>query len=220
MTTSKAEYFDVLIIGAGASGLSCALTLGSGLQKPFAQGKSVALLSHQKSSALQRAVLNNVLGIAPGTLGSTLLSEGLLQLQQLYPDLRCLEGKALRIEPIDGAYRINTTQGELIAQTTVVAIGSGQPCTLEGLEVYIMPHAKARPEKNRIQLRHTDLCVAPGLYVTGTLAGVRSQVAIAMGTGASVATDIMTAWNQGQHVQIHDALPPTAERNPIGVSEK
>ncbi len=38
-----------------------------------------------------------------------------------------------------------------------------------------------------------------GIYVAGTLAGWRSQFSIASGSGASVATDILTLWNKGEH---------------------
>jgi hypothetical protein len=38
--------------------------------------------------------------------------------------------------------------------------------------------------------------VAEGIYVAGTLAGWRSQLSIAAGSGA-VATDILTLWNNG-----------------------
>ena len=42
--------FDALIIGGGAAGLSCALVLGSGLKKPFAEGKNVAILFEKDST--------------------------------------------------------------------------------------------------------------------------------------------------------------------------
>ena len=51
---------DTIIIGGGAAGLSCALVLGSGLKKPFAEGKNVAIIMHQKASHLQTALFNNV----------------------------------------------------------------------------------------------------------------------------------------------------------------
>ena len=38
------------------------------------------------------------------------------------------------------------------------------------------------------------------------IAGCRSQFAIAAGSGASVATDILTLWNGGNHVKIHDKI--------------
>ena len=39
---------DVLIIGAGVSGVSCALILGSAQNKPFAMDKKIAIVAHQK----------------------------------------------------------------------------------------------------------------------------------------------------------------------------
>ena len=45
-----------------------------------------------------------------------------------------------------------------------------------------------------------------GVYVCGTLSGCRSQFAIAAGSGASVATDILTLWNNGEHSQVHDKV--------------
>jgi len=57
------KNFDVLIIGGGASGMSCALVLGSAKEKPFAKNKNIGIVIHQKSSHLQTALFNNVLGI-------------------------------------------------------------------------------------------------------------------------------------------------------------
>jgi hypothetical protein len=46
--------------------------------------------------------------------------------------------------------------------------------------------------ENKEQLHNTDHKVAEGIYVAGTLAGWRSQLSIAAGSGAAVATDILT----------------------------
>ena len=71
---------------------------------------------------------------------------------------------------------------------------------------FVEPHQKAPSEKQRIQLKNNDHKVAEGIYVTGTLAGSRSQVAIAAGSGAAVAADILTLWNGGNHAQVHDSI--------------
>ncbi len=68
----------------------------------------------------------------------------------------------------------------------------------------MIPHQKANPKKDRIQLKNKDFLVKQGLYVCGTIAGLRSQFAIAAGSGATVATDILTLWNDGNHTKIHD----------------
>ena len=45
--------FDVLIIGGGVSGMSCALVLGSAHKKPFVTDKKIGIITHQKASSLQ-----------------------------------------------------------------------------------------------------------------------------------------------------------------------
>ena len=42
--------YDVLIVGAGAAGMSCALVLGSAKNKPFAIDKKIGIIAHQKTS--------------------------------------------------------------------------------------------------------------------------------------------------------------------------
>jgi hypothetical protein len=80
-------------------------------------------------------------------------------------------------------------------------LGTNQNCVLEQ---YTEWHQKTKPEKERIQLKNNDHLIEDGLYVAGTLAGWRSQFAIACGSGASVATDILTLWNDGEHMKVHD----------------
>ncbi len=59
--------FDVLIIGSGVADMSCAQILGSAKNKPYLLDKKIEIVIHQKSSSLEKAVFNNVLGFAPGT---------------------------------------------------------------------------------------------------------------------------------------------------------
>lgn len=199
--------FDVLIIGGGVSGMSCALLLGSAKEKPFAADKNCGIIVHQKASSLQDALFNNAYGIAPGTLGADLLTESKNQLYQVYPHITQIENeKVLSIEGKAGDFKINTNKNTYTSKIIVVSIGAGNPFTIEGLEEYVIPHEKTIPEKNRIQLKNIDHKVAEGIYVTGTLAGWRSQLAIAAGSGAAVATDILTLWNDGKHVQVHDSV--------------
>src|SRR5690554_7606025 len=56
------------------------------------------------------------------------------------------------------------------------------PFTIEGcLQPYVIPHKKSLPQKNRLQLANNDHLVFKNVYVAGTLAGHRSQLAIAAG---------------------------------------
>ncbi len=199
--------FDVLIIGGGAAGLSCGLILGSALPKSFTTGKKVGIVMHQRTSHLNTALLNNALGIEPGTPGRDILQAGSRQLATLYPEVQQLgKEKVMKIEFLNSGFDITTNRNSYTASIVVVAVGYSNLLTIQGLEEYVIPHQKAKASKDRIQLKNEDQLVAPGLYVAGTLAGCRSQYAIACGSGAGVATDILTLWNNGEHTKVHDKL--------------
>ena len=135
-----------------------------------------------------------------------MLEESLEHLTQSYPHVQQIHGeKVLSISGEAGNFTVTTNKSSLQAKIVVIAIGAN-PFTIEGLEAFVMPHQKAAPEKNRIQLKNTDHLVTEGIYAAGVLAGHRSQLSIAAGSGASVATDILTLWNKGNPVQVHDAL--------------
>jgi len=199
--------FDLLIIGGGAAGLSCALVVGSGLEKAFAENKKAGIILHQRSSHLQSALLKNVFGIAPGTKGMNVLKDGVDHLAEMYPEMQQITGEKVKeVREIDGGYEIITNKSEYRSKMIVVAVGYTSPFRIKGLEQYLVPHKKAKLSKNRVQLENKDHLVKQGLYVAGTLAGWRSQYAIASGSGAAVATDILTEWNNGQHTKVHDKL--------------
>lgn len=199
--------FDVLIIGGGVSGVSAALIFGSAKEKSFMADKQIGIIAHQRASSLQNALFNNAYGIAPGTLGRNLLNSSLKHLQNLYPQILQIEcEKVVRISGEFGNFTITTNKNTYHSKLIMIGIGAGNPFMIEGLENYIIPHKKAAPEKNRIQLENNDHLVTEGIYAIGTLAGHRSQLVIAAGSGASAATDVLTLWNDGKPVQIHDAV--------------
>ena len=199
--------FDVLIIGGGVAGVSCALILGSAKNKAFASDKNIGIITHQKTSALQEALFNNAYGIPAGKLGSELLEESLQQLSTLYPHITQIEDeKVMKITGSFPNFEVITNKASYSTQNIVVAIGSSNTFAIEGLMDYVSQHPKAIVEKKRIYLKNNDHKVAEGIFVAGTLAGHRSQLAIAAGSGAAVATDILTLWNNGIDVQSHDSI--------------
>lgn len=199
--------FDVLIVGGGAAGMSCALVLGSAQNKAFAADKKIGIVMHQKASHLQTALFNNVLGLAPGTTGQTILDEGIEQLHSMYPDVtQIAKEKVLAITKTDDFFTVRTNKQIYNSKLVVVAVGYTNLLTIKGLEPYIEPHPRAVAEKERIWLKNTNHLITEGLYVAGTLAGWRSQFAIASGSGAQVATDILTLWNDGKDAQVHDKV--------------
>ncbi len=199
--------FDALIIGGGAAGLSCALVLGSAQNKPFTVGKCIGIVTHQKTSHLQTALFNNVLGLKPETLGADILDDGKAQLAALYPHIHQIDKeKVTAIEKQAENYSITTNKNTYHSKIVVIAVGYTNLMTITGLEHYIEPHPRTAIEKDRIWLKNEDHLIEKGLYVAGTLAGWRSQFAMACGSGSHVATDILTLWNNGKHTKIHDKI--------------
>lgn len=199
--------FDVLIIGGGVSGISCALVLGSAKNKYFVTDKKIGVIAHQKTSSLQEALLNNVYGISSGKLGSDLLSESIQHLSESYPHIDQIPNeKVVKIERQSTEFTIFTNKNTYESKIVVVGIGAANTFAIEGLMEYVEPNQKTLPEKQRIQLKNSDHKVTEGIYVIGTLAGWRSQVAIAAGSGAAVATDILSLWNGGMQTQVHDSI--------------
>ncbi|MES2853986.1 MAG: FAD-dependent oxidoreductase [Bacteroidota bacterium] len=199
--------FDVLIVGGGVSGISCALVLGSAKNKSFVSDKRIGIFTHQKASSLQEALFNNAYGIPPGKLGSELLEESTEHLSKAYPHITQIPGeKVLKIEGQFPEFTVITNKNSYQTKTIVIGIGSANSFAIDGLMHYVEPHQKSLPEKQRIQLKNSDHKVAEGIYAIGTLAGWRSQLAIAAGSGAAVATDILTLWNDGVQTHAHDSI--------------
>lgn len=199
--------FDAFIIGGGAAGLSCALVLGSAKNKAFAQDKKIGIVVHQRTSHLQTALFNNVLGLDPGTTGQSILENGKKQLANLYPQVIQIESeKVIEIYKSEEHFTIVTNKSTYTSRLVVVAVGYTNLMNIKGLENFIEPHPRSVATKERIWLKNDNHLMEKGLYVAGTLAGGRSQFAIAAGSGAQVATDILTLWNGGIDSQVHDKI--------------
>lgn len=199
--------YDCLIIGGGVSGMQCALVIGSAQNKAYAEGKKVGIIMHQKASHLQSALFNNVLGLPKGTKGEDILQQGREQLKELYPHVDQIEKeKVLAVLDDTDGYKVITNKNEYITKIVVVALNYAKPFEIAGLEKYVERHSRANVMKDRIQLRNFGHLIKEGLYVCGTLAGWRSQFAIAAGSGASVATDILTFWNDHTPTKVHDKI--------------
>lgn len=183
------------------------MVLGSAYRKEYAASKKIGIITHQKSSNLHEALFNNAYGIAPGTLGSELLASSLVHLSTEYPHVTQIEGeKVLRVDGRAPHFEIITNKATYRSAIIVVATGWINTFNIDGLTRYVVPHVKSLPEKQRIQLQNVDHKVDDGIYVAGTLAGWRSQLAIASGSGAAVATDILTLWNDDTNSQSHDSI--------------
>lgn len=200
--------FDVLIIGGGVAGMSCALVLGSAEFKAYAKDKKTGIVMHQKASALDGALFNNVLGIAPGTTGKEILETGRKQLSETYPHVVQINNeKVTSVTPVETGFLVQTNKHSYSSSIVVVAVGPSNLFNIEGLHKYVETHQNLPLKKDRIQLTNKGHLVDKNLYVAGVLAGWRSQFATAAGSGAHVATEILTLWNDGQTSMVHDSEP-------------
>jgi len=120
--------FDVVIIGGGVSGVSCALLLGSAQNKAFAADKKIGIITHQKASSLQNALFNNAYGIAPGKLGSELLIESVEHLQKLYPHVEQIaDEKVVEIQGEYGNFTVLTNKNSYKTKLVAIGIGASNP---------------------------------------------------------------------------------------------
>jgi len=135
------------------------------------------------------------------------LSESIQHLSDAYPHIIQIPNeKVLKIEGESPEFTITTNKKIYKSKMVVIAIGAANTFAIEGLMHFVEPNKKTPPEKQRIQLKNIDHKVAEGIYVCGTLAGHRSQLSIAAGSGAAVATDILVLWNNGMETHSHDSI--------------
>jgi hypothetical protein len=141
------------------------------------------------------------------TIGKNILIEGRQQLSTLYPAISQIENeKVISITDTVSGYIVLTNKNTYTSKIIIIALNYSKPFVIKGLDAFIEPHKKANPEKDRIQLRNREGLINRGLYCCGTIAGCRSQFSIAAGSGAAVATDVLTLWNNGNHVKVHDKI--------------
>lgn len=93
---------------------------------------------------------------------------------------------------MEGGFLLLPNKNTYASKKVILAIGYAQPFLISELDDFVIPHKKAKPSKERIHLINVDHLIYPGLYVAGNLAGHRIQYADACGSGAAVATDILT----------------------------
>lgn len=121
--------------------MSCALILGSAQHKSYAENKKVGIIFHQKTSDLQNALFNNVLGLPAGTTGAAILKDGPKHLEKLYPKvIQIGKEKVLKIGPIPSGFTVETNKNRYRAGKVVIAAGYSDLLRIKGLENYIIPH--------------------------------------------------------------------------------
>src|SRR5690606_22564146 len=125
----------------------------------------------------------------------------------VYPHIQQIHTeKVVSVVKNSTGFYVTTTENVYETNVVVIAINSSNPMSIAGLENYVIPHQKSLPQKNRIQLKNNDHLVDINMYVSGTLAAHRTQLANAARSGAAAATDVLTLWNNGVATHAHDRL--------------
>ncbi len=199
--------YDVVIIGGGASGLSAAITLGSGAEKlAFVADKKVLVIDSGKSH-LKIAKLFNAAGVTKGTPGVDVLAD-LKERATAYPNVELLDGTVTAVSGSAGAFTVKTEDAEFEAGIIVFATGMAS-IDIEGIGANVVENKRAtKPGTLMIEGSESGR-IAEGKYVTGVATGAASMFTMAAGLGAQTATDIMSSWND-KYVVIHDVNAPKA----------
>ena len=193
--------YDVAIVGGGASGLSCALTLvsarGRGWQ--WAEGRRYIVFDTDNSD-LKKALLRNVPGL-DNVLGTDLLQKIREQIDQ-WDGVDFLQEEVKSIWKKEEGFELQTTSGKSFTADYVVLAGGFHSFNIEGLQVEVVENPKS-PKPGRVMIKHKDFEVDKNLFVAGTLAGLSSHFTSCAGSGVEVAIEILSRF-AGKRIVIHD----------------
>lgn len=197
------EKYDVIIIGGGVSGLSCAITLGSAASKLEIAADKKILVIDAGSSHLNMAQLYNAAGVTEGIKGPELLKD-LEKRANKYDTVSIQKGIVTEVSGNIGSFEVKT-ESNGIYQTDIIVFANGmQTINVDGIGADVVDHIRA-PRPKMMMIENTNGIISDGKYVTGCAAGATSMFTSAAGYGAQTATDIISSW-VGKYTVIHDVL--------------
>jgi len=192
--------YDVVIVGAGAAGFGCALTLASSNEKfEWAKDKTYLMIDNDKSD-LRAGRYCNVAGIDSGINGIELLKKMEKQLSN-FNACELKKDTVTKIEKIDNNFKVTTKNSTVEAKIVVLATGFHKfEIECEGVNIKDNTNA---PKPNLIYLENKENLISENLYVAGVASKVPTMFATANGDGVKVACDIFKKW-AGKVAVVHD----------------
>ncbi|WP_044415810.1 FAD-dependent oxidoreductase [Halarcobacter anaerophilus] len=192
--------YDVVIVGAGAAGFGCALTLASANDKfEWAKDKTYLMFDNNKSD-LNAAKYCNVAGVDFGINGVELLEKMKKQLSN-FKTCQLKNDTVTKIEKSGDIFKITAQNETVEAKIVVLATGFHKfEIKCEGVEVKANDNA---PKPNLIYLENKNNLIKENLYVAGLASKVPTMFSVASGDGAKVACDIFKQWS-GKVAVVHD----------------
>jgi thioredoxin reductase len=194
--------YDVLIIGGGAAGYGCTLTLASVEEKfEWAKNKRYLMIDNQDSD-ITKASFFNLAGVDFGIGGDTLIAKMEQQLKN-FKSCELINDTVIKIEKQNNIFKVITQKESYEASIVVIATGMHK-FEIECALVNVKEHTDVM-KPNKVCLENNNNLVAENLYVAGLASGAKTMFAIANGEGAKVACDIFKLWT-GKPAVAHDNL--------------
>lgn len=174
---------DVLIVGGGVAGLSCALYTSKA-------GLSTVVLNHGNPQLQSVESVWNMPGMMDGVSGASWLESTRQQVSKFGGEIE--EAKVESIVFSRRPYFVVTeNKTEWIAKYIVFAANLGYPLLeRHGFPISINEHVPSRKIRKVDGIGYDGKTEFPGVYIAGLLADIPSQTVIAAGQGAFVGIQI------------------------------
>ncbi len=205
MDGGQGQMADVVVLGAGPAGLSCALFIAKA-------GRKVVVVDTNQT-IIKRANLRNYLGFPEGLAGRELLVRGRSQVEQFGGTV--INGRPVTVERSARGFVVRI--GKELVKTTYMVLATGMSFQLAeqmGAEILRGNQVQATRIVRTDPEGRTSL---PGVWACGVVAGMPVQAIVAAGDGARVAVHLLTEIRGSTYVD-HDIMPSARKQPTVDLS--